>query len=259
MLSLTDDVGGAIVEYKECLRMFPNDQAAHSDLASLYEQSGQSDEEIQEFKRYIAIAPPPQDESERFDLARVLQRAGQLSDAAAECQEILRGTPDDPQVHDQLGEIRLQQGYLPDALYEFTTASALEPDRDEYHIDMAFTLDRLERPEDAISQFRIALKLSPQSAWVHNNFAWFYATTKNFKYRNPQAALGEAKEAMELSEGKESGIIDTLAEAYFSNRQFDEAMTTESKAIDLDPDNLQLQQQLDRFKRHDIDSPPATE
>jgi tetratricopeptide (TPR) repeat protein len=258
-LELVKDVDGAIAEYKECLRLIPTIPTVHSDLADLYDRTGRLDDEIQEMRRYIANSPPLLTEYARLDFARVLQKAGQLGEAAAECKEILREDPDNPLVHDQLGGIRSEQGYLPDALYEFSAAVALGPDQDDYHLEMANTLDLLARPEDAISQFRIVLERSPDHAWAHNDIAWFYATTKNLKYRDPKAAISEAKKAVQLSEEREPGIFDTLAEAYFSNRQFDEAITTETRAIELDPDNLQLQHQLARFKRHDINSPPATE
>jgi tetratricopeptide (TPR) repeat protein len=86
-------------------------------------------------------------------------------------------------------------------------------------------------------------------AWLRlNELAWFYATAADRRYRNPMEALEIAQRAVKLSGGNQGFILDTLAEAYYVNHRLAEALTTEKKAIELDPKNADLQAQFRKFR-----------
>ena len=52
-----------------------------------------------------------------------------------------------------------------------------------------------------------------------------------------------------MSHGKEADYLDTLAEAWFVNGQFDEAIETEKKAIAVAPGEANLKQSLERYEQ----------
>ena len=64
-----------------------------------------------------------------------------------------------------------------------------------------------------------------------NNLAWRLVTHGNFKWRDTEVALAAAKKAVEFSEGKESGIVDTYARVLFELGLLEEAITQQKKAI----------------------------
>ena len=44
--------------------------------------------------------------------------------------------------------------------------------------------------------------------------------------------------------------MDTLAESYFALGEFEKAVEWEQKALDLDPENVFFNEQLDKFLEH---------
>jgi tetratricopeptide (TPR) repeat protein len=82
-----------------------------------------------------------------------------------------------------------------------------------------------------------------------NELGWIYATSKDPHFRDPSKALEYAQKAVSLSEGKSPEILDTLAEAYYVNRDYDKAIETETKALKLTPDNVLFKRSLERYQR----------
>jgi TPR repeat protein len=85
-------------------------------------------------------------------------------------------------------------------------------------------------PEEAIPWL---LKASNQThADADNELAWFYATTSDSKYRDPEKALAFALSATRL-EPDSSAYQDTLAAAYAAHGYFADAVQTQQRAIEL--------------------------
>ena len=85
-----------------------------------------------------------------------------------------------------------------------------------------------------------------------NGLAWLYATSSDPAFRNPGAALEYALKA--VSSGKEHpdpNYLDTLAEAYYANKQYQDAIKTEQRAIALasQEQKAQFQKSLEKYQR----------
>ena len=65
---------------------------------------------------------------------------------------------------------------------------------------------------------------------------------------NPVEALKHAQIAVELNQWKSPGIIETLAESQFLNGMYKEAVETERKALQLDPDSKDFKKNLKRYQ-----------
>jgi tetratricopeptide (TPR) repeat protein len=100
----------------------------------------------------------------------------------------------------------------------------------------------------AIRHYREAIRMMPTMAEAHNNLAWLYVTCDDPNFRNPQAALRHARRAVELTAWKDVASIDTLAEAYYANRDYGKAVKVEAKALLLAPRNRDLQQHMTRYR-----------
>ena len=80
-----------------------------------------------------------------------------------------------------------------------------------------------------------------------NNLAWLYATCEDERFRDPKKALALAEKAAELEESPH--ILDTLAECYYVNNQFEKAVSAELRALDLAVKNrTYYEKQLRKFK-----------
>ena len=84
------------------------------------------------------------------------------------------------------------------------------------------------RYSEAETVYRAALTHDPENATVLNNLAWLYATGPS-PFRNPHEALDLALRAVDISSAPI--FLDTLAEAYFINGRYGDALSTIEEAI----------------------------
>ncbi|MFO8085304.1 MAG: M48 family metalloprotease [Desulfobacterales bacterium] len=100
---------------------------------------------------------------------------------------------------------------------------------------------------DAINAYETALYLEPDKPRVLNNLAWLFATCEDKSFRNHSRALTLAKKAAFLDQAP--FILDTLAESYYVNGMFDEAVATAQKALEKAKENRgYFREQLEKFR-----------
>ena len=100
---------------------------------------------------------------------------------------------------------------------------------------------------ETIDAYETGIRLEPDNARILNNLAWLYATCEEERFRNPQNALILAKRAAELEAAPH--ILDTLAESYYVNDQFEKAIAAERRALDLvKRDRTHYKDQLKKFR-----------
>ena len=96
--------------------------------------------------------------------------------------------------------------------------------------------------------YETSLKLKPNNPHVLNNLAWLYATSEDPQYRDPKRALTLAKAAAAII--LEPHILDTLAEAYYINGMYSQALEAARHAQKLARDNrAYYEEQVEKFKR----------
>jgi Zn-dependent protease with chaperone function len=74
-----------------------------------------------------------------------------------------------------------------------------------------------------------SLALEPDNAQVLNNLAWHYATCEDERFQDPARALAMAKLALRLE--KQPHVWDTLAESYYVNGMYREAVEAGRQAL----------------------------
>jgi Zn-dependent protease with chaperone function len=110
--------------------------------------------------------------------------------------------------------------------------------------DLRYSCRDLAGAQQAYEQ---ALMLDQNHPSVLNNLAWLYATSPDPGLRNPVRALELALAAARLR--PESHVLDTLAESYFVNGRYPEALAAARWALATgDGDPVYLQQQIARFE-----------
>jgi len=93
-----------------------------------------------------------------------------------------------------------------------------------------------------------AIEIRLDDSHVLNNLAWFYATCEIASLRNPERALQLSKLAVDLEQS--SHIYDTLAESYFVNGMFHEAVEAGERALKLAKGNrAYYKEQLKKFRK----------
>ena len=100
---------------------------------------------------------------------------------------------------------------------------------------------------ETINAYRQSLRIDPNYTHALNNLAWLYATCEVERFRDPKKALDLAERAAALEETPQ--ILDTLAESYYVNGRFQEAVDAERKALEMDVTNrAYYHKQLLKFK-----------
>jgi len=79
----------------------------------------------------------------------------------------------------------------------------------------------------------------------YNHLAWILVTAKDRRVRRPAEALELARKAVALDRQRSPAILDTLAEACYANRLFEEAVANERLAVSKGGPTYQAS--LDRF------------
>jgi membrane associated rhomboid family serine protease len=134
-------------------------------------------------------------------------------------------------------------------------AVAAEPKNTYYWLNLALAYQRLGNDAQALTAYRKAADLG--SIDGDNNVAWILATSSNPAIRNPAAALEYAKKAV-ASEMKapNASHLDTLAEAYYVNGRYHDAVETEQQALALSPaeDRHDYENSLAKYQRALLDS-----
>jgi len=93
-----------------------------------------------------------------------------------------------------------------------------------------------------------SLALNPDDAQVLNNLAWHYATCEDPQFQNPERALSLAQLAIQLE--RRSHVWDTLAESYYVNGRYGEAVKAGEQALALAVNKLEYyREQLNKFKK----------
>ena len=168
--------------------------------------------------------------------------------AIAEYREAIRLDPNSAVAHADLGSVLVGQGELDEALAEFREASRLEPTNAILWNEQAKVYEQMGRGEDALHSLETGLEVNPGDAGILNQMGWLYATAENPTVRDPDKALEYAQRAVEASNGSDANVLDTLAEAYYANQEFDEAIKAEERALEIAPGLEAFQSQLEKFR-----------
>ena len=111
----------------------------------------------------------------------------------------------------------------------FRHALAVTQDNDIAHVNLAFALDRQGRFDEALAEYREALRLQPRSYEIHNSFGDLLG-----KMGRPDEALAEYREAIRLKP-KIPFLHNNLGTGLARLGRFDEAMNAFTNAARLGP------------------------
>jgi tetratricopeptide (TPR) repeat protein len=214
-----------------------------------------------------ALALDPRHEG-AFELVTVgYRKTMQLEEALRFFAEQVEADPENPLAHRALARFLQGTDQLEGAVYHYRAALELDPQLASVHASLAHTLVRLGKPKEAVATMEAAMKAFPDSQepyqrlaglymemsdpvraiatyrlirerwpndWVATtNLAWNLAAAPERRIRNGKEALSLAQEAMMRTQGQDPQVLNVLAAAYAENGQYDEAVETAKKAVEL--------------------------
>ena len=162
-------------------------------------------------------------------LANIHLQQGNLTNAIAECDQLLREHSDLPAAHELAGRVCLAKDKPEDALKEFETTLRFRPQWIAVYVQAGLVCHRLQREEAAVKYLETALKLAPKSLEIKLTLADIYMLQ------------GKTTEAMEAFRGilatnaKQPIALNNLAALLAKTGQIAEALTLSRQAVSLSP------------------------
>jgi membrane associated rhomboid family serine protease/cytochrome c-type biogenesis protein CcmH/NrfG len=224
---------------REVVRLLREGQrlhAAHHDAQAL-----------ERFKQAAALQP--HDARPHEALGSLYLAQNRTADAVREFEEVLKLSPDSPSAEIGLAVAYQRQGETAKANKLLSQVVGRMMSTAEGQLAVADLLAGQQQYAQAIQHYQAALKLMPDFATAHNNLAWLLATCDDPKFRNPQEALAHARRAVELSNWKQAAYIDTLAEAFYVNQDYGQAVQAQTKALALEPNNQTYKEHMARYQK----------
>jgi tetratricopeptide (TPR) repeat protein len=140
------------------------------------------------------------------------------------------GTPDNAEEHRKKGALLTQQGNYDEALAEFRLALRLMPGLDRAHLGLGAALQGKGDLEGAIAEYRTLLKLHPNDSAGHNNLG-----SALQRKGDVAAAIGEYRAALQ-SQPDDALTHFNLGTALSTKGQVEDAIGEYQTAIRLNPD-----------------------
>ncbi len=210
---------------------------AHGNLGNLFYKQGKYKEAVAHFTEALRLNPGYAEAHN--NLGNVLYTQGKYDEAVAHFTEALRLNPSYADAHNNLATVLSRQGKYAEAEAHFADAIRLQPENVQAHYNLGLVFSQVGNYEAARAQFALAIRLQPGDPKAYNASAMIMAACPDAKFRDGKEAVQFATRACELTKWKNPIILDTLAAAQAEAGDFDRAVSSQKKAIELLTDERQ--------------------
>ena len=218
----------------------------YEDMATNYGKPEYATRAIEEYK--LALDADPDSQFLKGGLAELYLRTGRVRDAVMAAQATLKTDPNNLEAHKLLGRVYLQslgnmqstgpsEKVLQLAIAEYTKIVQLQPNDIESRLLLGQLYTIGHDTPRAAEQFRAAQKIDPNSENVVLNLARLYGDSGD-----TQQAIAVLNAVPE--DDRTSRIEYALGVSYDQIKDNKKAIDAYSKALDLEPDNLDAERGL---------------
>jgi tetratricopeptide (TPR) repeat protein len=191
-LDALKNTNAAVGEYQVALRLKPDYEAAHFDLALLYHQQ-QFDSAIAEYR--IAQRLDPKDADAFYNMGNALNVKGDLASAIKVYRDAKAIAPDRYDIRQNLGSALIGLNENAEAVVEFRELVNMYPDAQMAVNSLGLALLRSWKFDEAIPVLRKAVELDPTDAHPHYNLGSIFE-----EQHHDDDALKEYSTAVQLDE-----------------------------------------------------------
>ena len=231
LLASQGKIDEAISHYHQALKIKPDDPEALYNMGTRLFVKGKIDEAISHYRRALQFNPHLA--KAHINLGIALSSQGDGAEALSCFRKAIKLNPDNAEAYSNLATELSKQGKVKEAANYFHRALQINPQYIDAHNNLGHILTMQGKAAEAIPHFRQVVQLNPQHLAAHNSLAWILATHRDAHIRQPNEALQLAHRACRLTQYKNPSTLDTLSAAYANAGQFDRAINTAQKAINL--------------------------
>jgi tetratricopeptide (TPR) repeat protein len=243
--------------YEHILTIAPNEAILHNGLGVALAHEGKRKEAIAHYREALRISPDLA--LAHFNLAFDLSpSADKIDEAVVHYRRVLELEPLNYKAHLNLGNLLLLKGNLEASVEQFAGLVRMKPDYVVGRYHLGKTLVTAGRPREGIEHLRKAVDLDSAFLPALKDLAWFLATHPEAQILDPKQAVKLAERAHGLTQGRDAGVLDTLAAAYALDGQYRKAAETAEKARALAKrrrDDQLARQIEDRLQLYQLECP----
>ncbi len=232
---------------EKMIAMQPDVHAPYLYLACIANRFKDYPEAIKQLTKAIEIEPD--DILPHNIFADIYEKQGNNEQAINHHNISLKIEPEQTGVLNQLAALYTSLKKTDKAIESYRKSLQTEPKQPTVMSDLAMVLYGQNKVAEAIVLWSDSLESDPNQVYAANSLAWIKATSKDEKFYNPGEALTFARQACQLTEYQDPGMLDTLAAAQAANGEFDKAAETAGKAIQIAKSTGQ-NERLRNFQNH---------
>ena len=217
----------AVPAWKVAAAKDPTDARPYNNMGVALAATGKTEEAIDQYNKSLALNA---DSSQTHNnLGSALAEAGKMDEAMVHIKKAIELNPDNGSAHVNLGHMLEQMGgHRQEAIEELLKGIELAPKSSDGHNIYGVILAREGKLDEAIAELQKAVELAPRSAECRYNLGRALAASSRF----PEA-LPQLESANSLSGGQQPAILQMLAAMYSETGEFQKAIATAQKALDL--------------------------
>lgn len=221
----------AIEHFETALKTDPRRAQIYQNLAAALVAVGRLSEAADRYRE--ALAYDPHNSDVRRGLAALFVETGRIEDARNEYATLVARDPGSIEDRNNLGSVLGKQQKFPAAIEQFQEVLRLDPRNATAMNHLGSVFLGMGRLGEAMNYFRGALEEKPEFADAANNLAWILATNADPGVRDGREAVELARKASEAADETSPFYLDTLAAAYAEAGDFDNAVQTAVRAIEM--------------------------
>jgi tetratricopeptide (TPR) repeat protein len=229
---LKGDPAGNLAHLKELVRLFPNDERAHTQLGVLYFGRQDYPNAIAEFEKATSINPkfsPPYNQ-----LGYAYKFLEKYSDAEAAFKKYTELIPDDPNPYDSYAELMMKTGRFDESIKAYEKALSIDPNFINSYVGIGNDYLAMGKTDEARASFAKVLSHARNTGekrlarfWTAASYVHDGATDKAIDELKAGSALSEAEHDAGTMSGDLVQMGDVLREAGRS----DDALAKYAEAV----------------------------
>lgn len=195
-----------------------------------YLVSGKLDKALTDFNQVLKLKPDHG--KDYFNRAEIFYAQKKLKEALADYEAAIRHGYEESKVYTGRGSVYFRTGDMRRAMTDYNLAIARNNQDHQAYTFRGDAFFAEGNYPQALRDYQRALSLNEKFGRAHYSLGWLRATCSNDAYRDGEAALRSAKRAIEL-DGEDYRYLECLAAAQARTGQFDDAVATQKKALDI--------------------------